>query len=112
MNPWLEFVKEYHKKHPKLSYSEALKNAKPLYHKQKKNKKGGNPLAVLGAVASPVVEGFKAIGNAVQNRREKNGFYRRESALRDLKLFKQLRADPQYADMTRDELWDIIKQKK
>ena len=35
-NPWLEHVKAFRKKHPKLSYSEALKKAKGTYKKKKK----------------------------------------------------------------------------
>ena len=33
MNKWLQHVKDYRKKHPKLSYSQALKQAKTSYTK-------------------------------------------------------------------------------
>lgn len=107
MNPWLTFVKDYHKKHPKLTYGQALKQAAPLYNKHKKH--GGNPLAL--AAIQPVGNLLGKIGEAVQNRREKNGFYKREKALRDLALFKQLKNDPELKDFTRDQIWDMVKQK-
>ena len=37
MNRWLAHVKQYHKKHPSLSYSEALKRAKSSYKKDPKS---------------------------------------------------------------------------
>ena len=33
MNKWLQHVKDFRKKHPKLSYSQALKQAKTSYTK-------------------------------------------------------------------------------
>lgn len=30
-NPWIEFVKSYHKAHPNISYTQALKEAKIPY---------------------------------------------------------------------------------
>ena len=35
MNPWLVHVKAYYAKHPKMTYSAALKAAKKTYKKKK-----------------------------------------------------------------------------
>ena len=35
-NVWLKHVAAYRKKHPKMTYSEVLKNAKKSYTKKKK----------------------------------------------------------------------------
>jgi hypothetical protein len=34
-NAWIEHVREYRKKHPELTYPEALKAARDSYHKKK-----------------------------------------------------------------------------
>ena len=48
-NAWIEHVKEFHKKHPKLSYSEALVKAKKSYKPVKKT-----PVLVGGSKKAPV----------------------------------------------------------
>jgi hypothetical protein len=56
-NPWITHVKKYHNAHPKLSYSEALREAKSSYKKVGKGfmndpegieytKKHKNPVAI------------------------------------------------------------------
>ena len=110
-NPWLIFVADYRKKHPHLPYSDVLKQAKPEYDKLKK-KHGGNPLAFLSSLAQPVSSLFGQIGTAVQNRREKNGFYKREKAEKDAALYKKLRKDPDFKDLSAKEIWNLVRQEQ
>jgi len=34
-NPWLEHLKKFHKAHPKMSYAEAMKEARKTYKPKK-----------------------------------------------------------------------------
>lgn len=47
-NPWIEFVKEYRIKHPKLSYKEALSKASKVYKKKKPVKDKGKKVVGKG----------------------------------------------------------------
>jgi len=39
MNEWIKFCKAYHAKHPNLSWSQVLKQAKPYYKPKNKKRK-------------------------------------------------------------------------
>jgi len=66
-NAWINHVMLFHKKHPQLTYKQALIAAKSSY-----GQKGGNPLAVLGAVAQPIADVVGSIAVAADKGAERN----------------------------------------
>jgi len=59
MNPWIEHVKQFRMKHPKMSYKECLINARKTYKPKKKEVKKGGKLekkTVKKKVEKKVVE--------------------------------------------------------
>jgi hypothetical protein len=75
-NPWILHVKEFRKKHPELTYPEALKAAKESYHKKKANGgsiRGGfnnidlnNPQLRYEAGVSALNSGLAGIGRTIR----------------------------------------------
>jgi hypothetical protein len=74
MNNWIAHCKEYHSKHPDLSWSQVLVKAKPSY---KKNQKGGyldpSYLTVKAMLKVPkAIKGFAGmVGKEVLNEVER-----------------------------------------
>ena len=62
MNSWIKHVKKYHKKHPNLTYGEAMKKSRKSYKKQQ----GGSALLSTEVYKAPSdrdeVDGFKPVG--------------------------------------------------
>jgi hypothetical protein len=70
-NAWIEHVREYRKKHPELTYPEALKAARDSYHKKKM--RGGfnnidlvNPQMRYEAGVSALNSGLADMGRAIR----------------------------------------------
>ena len=57
-NEWVKKVKDYHSKHPELTYKQCM-----VKLSKKKNKHGGNPLAIAEAVTG----GLNAIGGVAES---------------------------------------------
>jgi len=104
-NPWLTHLKQYHSAHPKLTYKEAMIEAKKTYKPKKggksvmkklpKAQQGGNPaaLAVAGQALGVGNNLISSISKGVTDRLQQNGFYNRERLRNDHKQLEKLIMD-------------------
>jgi len=70
MNNWKHHLTKYQHSHPKLTLKECMIGASKTYKKKEnKRKHGGNPAAIVGAVAQAVPGTINAIGDQINQGR-------------------------------------------
>lgn len=113
-NPWIIHVANFRKKNPKLSYKEALIEAKKTY-----NQKGGNPaVAAAAAIAPAVAETVGVLGkttdkviDAVQTNKKESGAYGKSIVSKRANAYRKLKKRMEkgtFPKMDNDELWKYI----
>lgn len=89
MNTWIKFVKDYHAKHPELSYKEALQQCSKI--NKQKNVDGGNILKSATKTLNKTVKSVSNVGKSVSNVGKRIIDYKNHHAppivLRYLKLY-------------------------
>jgi hypothetical protein len=110
-NAWLIHVADHRKKHPNISYSEALKQASKTYTKAPKKKKtqkgGANPIGAIATGVGQTTMGVAKIVDRVGKNKEQNGaFVKRKNTrkINEIKRYQRWVDNGTIPFMTKEEI--------
>jgi hypothetical protein len=101
MNNWKQHLSRYQHSHPNLTLKECMQGASKTY---KKKKHGGNPAAIIGAVAQAVPGTITGISDAIDQGRRTTKEFDRESG--KLAAERDKNFQNYYRDLAHTRYWN------